>query len=101
MKPANRAALYRLIWRWHFYAGLFCIPFILALSLTGSIYLFRPQIDALLDSPYNQVDATAARLPVRASTWPVLFSSTTTAAWVTFFPVSRARCEATARSAIC
>lgn len=64
MQPANRAALYRLIWRWHFYAGLFCIPFILALSLTGSIYLFRPQIDALLDSPYNQVDASAARLPV-------------------------------------
>ncbi len=64
MTPANRAALYRLIWRWHFYAGLFCIPFILALSLTGSIYLFRPQIDALLDSPYNQVDAAAARLPV-------------------------------------
>ena len=64
MKPANRAALYRLIWRWHFYAGLFCIPFVLALSLTGSIYLFRPQIDALLDSPYNQVDAAAARLPV-------------------------------------
>ncbi|MDF3931135.1 PepSY-associated TM helix domain-containing protein [Pseudomonas citronellolis] len=59
----SRAALYRLIWRWHFYAGLFCIPFILALSLTGSVYLFRPQIDAWLDSPYNQVDANATRLP--------------------------------------
>jgi uncharacterized iron-regulated membrane protein len=39
-------ALYRTIWRWHFYAGLFVIPFILFLSLTGAIYLFKPQIDA-------------------------------------------------------
>ncbi|MGO3562008.1 PepSY-associated TM helix domain-containing protein [Pseudomonas helleri] len=60
----RRASLYRLIWRWHFYAGLFCIPFVLALSLSGSIYLFRPQIDALLDSPYNQVQAEAARRPL-------------------------------------
>lgn len=37
--------LYRTIWRWHFYAGLFVIPFILILSLTGAAYLFKPQID--------------------------------------------------------
>jgi uncharacterized iron-regulated membrane protein len=29
-----RASLYRTIWRWHFYAGLFVLPFILILSLT-------------------------------------------------------------------
>ncbi|HLH33890.1 MAG TPA: hypothetical protein VKX41_04400 [Alloacidobacterium sp.] len=28
---------YRTIWRWHFYAGLFCIPFVLWLATTGSI----------------------------------------------------------------
>jgi uncharacterized iron-regulated membrane protein len=60
----RRAALYRLIWRWHFYAGLFCIPFVLVLSLSGSIYLFRPQIDALLDSPYNHILVEAARRPL-------------------------------------
>jgi uncharacterized iron-regulated membrane protein len=38
-------ALYRTVWRWHFYAGLFVLPFILILSATGSIYLFKPQID--------------------------------------------------------
>ena len=38
-------ALYRRIWRWHFYAGLFVLPFVLLLSVTGSIYLFKPQID--------------------------------------------------------
>jgi uncharacterized iron-regulated membrane protein len=40
---------YRAIWRWHFHAGLFCIPFVLVLALTGSIYLFKPQIDAFAD----------------------------------------------------
>ncbi|WP_428683911.1 PepSY-associated TM helix domain-containing protein [Sphingopyxis sp.] len=37
--------LYRTIWRWHFYAGLFVIPFVLLLSLTGAAYLFKPQLD--------------------------------------------------------
>jgi uncharacterized iron-regulated membrane protein len=47
--------LYRQIWRWHFYAGLFCIPFIIFLASTGMIYLFKPQIDAIIDSPYDNL----------------------------------------------
>jgi uncharacterized iron-regulated membrane protein len=46
---------YGAVWRWHFYAGLFCIPFILWLAITGSFYLFRPQIEALIDRPYSNV----------------------------------------------
>ena len=46
---------YNAIWRWHFYAGLFCIPFVLWLACTGSIYLFRPQIEALIDRPYTHL----------------------------------------------
>jgi len=38
-------AFYRTIWRWHFYAGLFVMPFILILSLTGAFYLFKPQVE--------------------------------------------------------
>lgn len=41
------------VWRWHFYAGLFCMPFFCWLALTGSVYLFRPDIEALLDRPYE------------------------------------------------
>lgn len=44
---------YNAVWRWHFYAGLFCIPFVLWLATTGSIYLFRPQIEAFIDRPYT------------------------------------------------
>ena len=45
MTDINRIPLYRTIWRWHFYAGLFVIPFILILSITGAAYLFKPQLD--------------------------------------------------------
>jgi len=62
--PSARSSVYRLIWRWHFYAGLFCIPFVVWLSITGSIYLFHPQIDAWFDRPYNHVDAHLPQLPV-------------------------------------
>jgi len=41
------------VWRWHFYAGVLCIPFVLWLAATGSIYLFKPQIDLWLDRPYE------------------------------------------------
>lgn len=47
--------MYNKIWRWHFYAGLFCIPFILVLSITGGIYLFKPQVEAVLEQPYDQL----------------------------------------------
>ena len=53
---------YRLVWRWHFYAGLFCLPFVLWLACTGSIYLFKPQIEAWLDRPYDRIDAQAPRV---------------------------------------
>jgi uncharacterized iron-regulated membrane protein len=46
---------YRSVWRWHFYAGLFCIPFVLWLATTGTIFLFHPQIQHWLDRPYDRL----------------------------------------------
>lgn len=67
---------HRTVWRWHFYAGLFCIPFVIWLSVTGAIYLFKPQFDRWQDAPYDhlkidgpiasasaQVDAALAAVP--------------------------------------
>ena len=45
----------RAVWRWHFYASFFCIPFVLWLSATGTIYLFKPQIERFLDRPYDHL----------------------------------------------
>jgi uncharacterized iron-regulated membrane protein len=52
---------YRGLWRWHFHAGLFCIPFVIVLALTGSIYLFKPQIDALADRDVDSLQVTGRR----------------------------------------
>ncbi len=38
-------SLYRAIWRWHFFAGLLVIPFLLNLAITGSLYLFKDEIN--------------------------------------------------------
>lgn len=66
---------YRTIWRWHFYAGLFVIPFVLILSLSGAFYLFKPQVDRWEErafkgfpvagavSPDRQTDAALAAFP--------------------------------------
>ena len=54
----GRGSLYRMLWRWHFYAGLICIPFVIWLAVTGSIYLFRPQIDAWVDRDVAVLERT-------------------------------------------
>jgi uncharacterized iron-regulated membrane protein len=65
-KPsARRRDAHRLIWRWHFYAGLFCLPFVLWLATTGMIYLLKPQLEPLLESRYAHV---AHGPPLPAST---------------------------------
>lgn len=43
---------YNTVWRWHFYAGLFCMPFIVLLAITGAIYLFKPQFEAYQEAAY-------------------------------------------------
>ncbi len=45
---ASREAVYRAVWRWHFYAGLLCLPFLITLSATGSLYLFKDEINGSL-----------------------------------------------------
>ncbi|SDF52566.1 PepSY domain-containing protein [Dyella sp. 333MFSha] len=54
---------YRMIWRWHFYAGLFCLPFIVWLATTGMIYLFKPQVQPWLERDYAHVAHGAPQAP--------------------------------------
>lgn len=42
---SKSTSLYAAIWRWHFYAGIFLAPLILILTISGVIYLFKPQIE--------------------------------------------------------
>jgi uncharacterized iron-regulated membrane protein len=42
--PVPTSALYRRVWRWHFYAGLICLPFLALMALTGALYLYQEPI---------------------------------------------------------
>lgn len=55
---------YRSVWRWHFYAGLFAAPILFALAVTGSIYLFREEINDVLYPNLRFTSVTAERAPV-------------------------------------
>ena len=45
MSPeSRRKAFYALVWRWHFYAGLYVVPCFVMLALTGLV-------DAIVDDP--------------------------------------------------
>jgi uncharacterized iron-regulated membrane protein len=55
VREGVKVPFYNLAWRWHFYAGLFVIPFMILLSLTGLIYLFKPQLDTWLYPQLLQV----------------------------------------------
>ncbi len=60
---ATTSPLYRAIWRWHFFAGLIAIPFMLLLAITGGTYLFKNEIDNSLFGYRNIVPVGAAALP--------------------------------------
>ncbi len=55
--------LYRAIWRWHFFAGLIAVPFMVSLAITGGLYLFNDEIDASLFRYRNYVAVGDTALP--------------------------------------
>jgi len=59
-------AFYRLVWKWHFLASLYVLPFMAMLALTGGIYLYKPQIEAWLYADRMNVEAGADRFSYEA-----------------------------------
>jgi uncharacterized iron-regulated membrane protein len=64
--PPAAAPFYRAAWRWHFYAGLFCVPFVILLALSGSVYLFKPQYAAWRDRGFDALPVAGPLAPPRA-----------------------------------
>ncbi|MGE0211542.1 MAG: PepSY-associated TM helix domain-containing protein [Parvibaculaceae bacterium] len=52
---APSTILYRAVWRWHFYAGLLVLPFLVLLATTGGLYLYKDEINGLLYGRYLHV----------------------------------------------
>ncbi|MBB3235563.1 PepSY-associated TM helix domain-containing protein [Phyllobacterium endophyticum] len=57
-----RLSLYRAVWRWHFFAGLLVIPFMLNLAVTGSLYLFKDEIGNTIFAYRNVVQPRGGTL---------------------------------------
>ena len=54
-QSVSSLTLYRAIWRWHFFAGLLVVPFMISLAITGGLYIFHEEIDASLFRHRNYV----------------------------------------------
>jgi len=59
-EAASASALYRAVWRWHFYAGLLCLPFMILLAVTGGLYLYKDEVNSLLYGDYLHVEPRSA-----------------------------------------
>lgn len=57
---------YRAVWRWHFYAGLLVIPFLLMLALSGLLMLISKPVELLLYKELTTVQPTGAPLSATA-----------------------------------
>lgn len=55
-------AFYRLVWKWHFLASLYVLPFMAILSITGGLYLFKPQFEAWYYSAQEHVEVGTVHL---------------------------------------
>jgi len=62
--PLRKAALRRLFWRLHFWAGLIGAPIVLFAALTGLIYVFSPQIEAWRNAGLDHVAEGSSVLPL-------------------------------------
>lgn len=59
-EPAAKAAssaFYRAAWRWHFYAGLYVVPFIVMLAITGLIQVYGNSIETPLGQKHFVADS--------------------------------------------
>lgn len=50
------------LWKWHFIAGLVSLPFVLMLSITGIIYLFRPDYEEPRQQHIKKVEVLGTQL---------------------------------------
>src|SRR5690606_4288696 len=55
---------YRTMWRWHLYAGILFAPLLVLLAVTGSVYLFKTEIESVIYQEYYQVDPQKEKVAV-------------------------------------
>ncbi len=53
--------LYRVVWRWHFYAGMITAPALIVVAATGALYIFKDELEAVLHPGVTYVEPAAER----------------------------------------
>lgn len=60
-QPGASDRLYRIIWRWHFYAGMIIAPALIVVAATGALYIFKDELEALVYPGVTYVEPAAER----------------------------------------
>lgn len=50
--------LYRIVWRWHFYAGMIVAPVLIVVTATGALWIFKDEIEGWLHPGVMYVEPT-------------------------------------------
>ena len=61
-QPATGDRLYRVVWRWHFYAGMIVAPALIVVAATGALYIFKDELEAVLYPGVTYVEPAAHRV---------------------------------------
>jgi len=60
------SSLYKMVWKWHFFAALYVLPFMALLSVTGALYLFDDSIEEVIYKGRLNVAVQDTRVPLEA-----------------------------------
>jgi uncharacterized iron-regulated membrane protein len=60
-QSATGDRLYRVIWRWHFYAGMIITPTLIVVAATGALYIFKDELEGVLYPGVTYVEPAAER----------------------------------------
>ena len=58
--------LYRVVWRWHFYAGMIVAPVLIVVAATGALYIFKDELERLVYPQIMVVESTGQRVSYQA-----------------------------------
>jgi len=53
--------LYRVVWRWHFYAGMIITPALIVVAATGALYIFKDELEAVIYPEVTYVEPGTER----------------------------------------
>ena len=53
--------LYRIVWRWHFYAGMIIALPLIVVAATGALYIFKDEVEGVLHPRVLYVEPAAER----------------------------------------